>query len=328
MRFLRFAGFAVSASLAAWACGNAGDSLATGVGATNTINAGAFFDRDGSGAFNNPDTVLAGVRINLISPAGARVIQSGLTDANGVVSFHGVEVGRYSIVVDTGAKLGDSLGFTGAAPAEVTIIAQGPPQNIAASYGFPTSTILAVRGLPVGTRVLVRGGVLAGRVTFADSTAYISDLSGAIRLTAATGAISLPGDSVRVIGTIGTRGGQPVIADAQMFGYFLIAPGDPPPVPDSVSTNVAAHAAGGGLDASLVLVSGATIIDTSTVGSDFVVQVNDGTGVLDVVFDLAVNPPATPAAPGATLRASGVLVPATGSIWQLKPRETADVTIN
>ena len=327
MRLLRLAGFAVSSSLAAWACGNAGDSLATGVGATNTINAGAFFDRDGSGAFNNPDTVLAGVRINLVSPAGTRVIQSGLTDASGVVSFHGVEVGRYSIVVDTGAKLGDSLGFTGAAPAEVTIIAQGPPQNIAASYGFPTSTIQAARGLAVGTRVLVRGGVLAGRVTFSDSTAYISDLSAAIRLTAATGAISLPGDSVRVIGTIGTRDGQPVIADAQ-FGYFLIAPGDPPTVPYSVSTNVAAHAAGGGLDASLVLVSGATIIDTSTVGSDFVVQVDDGTGVLDVVFDLAVNPPATPAAPGATLRASGVLVPATGSIWQLKPRETADVTIN
>jgi hypothetical protein len=327
MRLLRFAGFVASAVLAAGSCNNAGEELATGVTGTNTINAGAFFDRDGSGAFNTPDTILAGIRIDLVSPGGTQVISSGLTDVNGVVNFTAVDVGRYTIVVDT-AGLGDSLGFTGAAPAEVTITALGPPQNIAASYGFETSSIQAVRALAVGTRVLVRGGVLAGRVTFVDSTAYIADPSGAIRLTAASGAVSLPGDSVRVIGTIATRGGQPVIDQAQMFGFFLVAPGDPVPVPDSVSTNVAAHASGGALDAALALVAGATIIDTSTVGNDFVVQVNDGTGVLDVVFDLAVNPPATPAAPGATVRAVGVLVPATGSTWQLKPRETADVTIN
>jgi len=46
---------------------------------------------------------------------------------------------------------------------------------------------------------------------------------------------------------------------------------------------------------------------------------------LDVVFDHNLGPPAPL---GGTLSGNGVLVPATGSTWQLKVRADTDVTIN
>jgi hypothetical protein len=49
---------------------------------------------------------------------------------------------------------------------------------------------------------------------------------------------------------------------------------------------------------------------------------------LDVVFDPNLGPPAPPAPLGGTLSGNGVLVPATGSTWQLKVRADTDVTIN
>jgi hypothetical protein len=96
----------------------------------------------------------------------------------------------------------------------------------------------------------------------------------------------------------------------------------------NASTHFAATADGGLLDAALVAVAGATIVDTSTVGNDFIIRVNDGSGPLDVVFDAKIGPPTPPAPLGGTLSGNGVLVPATGSTWQLRVRDNADVTIN
>jgi len=90
-------------------------------------------------------------------------------------------------------------------------------------------------------------------------------------------------------------------------------------------THVAATADGGLLDAALVGVAGATMIDISTVATDVAIRMNDGSGPLDVVFDHNLGPPAPL---GGTLSGNGVLVPATGSTWQLKVRADTDVTIN
>ena len=118
-------------------CDNAGESLSHGVGAINVINAGAFFDRDGNGIYNAPeDTLIAGVKVNLVSPGGTIPVATGVTDAGGLVNFTGVSVGRYTVVVDTTGLGGDSLVATGAKPSEVTITAQGGAQSIVASFGF------------------------------------------------------------------------------------------------------------------------------------------------------------------------------------------------
>ena len=96
----------------------------------------------------------------------------------------------------------------------------------------------------------------------------------------------------------------------------------------NASTHVAATADGGLLDAALVGVAGATTIDISTVGTDVAIRVNDGSGLLEVVFDARIGPPTPPAPLGGTLSGNGILVPVTGSTWQLKVRADPDVTIN
>ena len=96
----------------------------------------------------------------------------------------------------------------------------------------------------------------------------------------------------------------------------------------NASTHVAATANGGPLDAALVGVAGASIIDIPTVGTDIAIRVNDGSGLLDVVFDARIGPPTPPSPPGGTLSGNGILVPVTGSTWQLKVRADAHVTIN
>ena len=96
----------------------------------------------------------------------------------------------------------------------------------------------------------------------------------------------------------------------------------------NASTHVAATADTRLLDAALVGVAAATIIDIPTVGTDIAIRVNDGSGLLDVVFDARIGPLTAPAPLGGTLAGNGILVPATGSTWQLKVRADTDVTIN
>jgi hypothetical protein len=311
--------------LTALSCDNAGESLATKVRGAGTVNAQAYFDRDGSGTPTAGDTTLKDVSVLLVAPGGGAQVASGLTDANGIVIFNGVPVGRYTLVVDT-AGIGDSLIFTGTTPSEVTVTLQTAPPSIFASFGFATSSISAVRGLAAGTRALVRGVILAGRGTYSDTTAYISDSTGSIRLTTTVGALSQPGDSVRVVGTVASRTGQPVLDNAQISAYYLIPPGGVEPTPVAVNSGAAAAASSGQLDAALVSVTGATIIDTLSVGTDFVIQVDDGSGQLDVTVDVAVNLPAAPIVLGNALDAIGILVPSAGGVWQLKPRAAADLT--
>lgn len=96
----------------------------------------------------------------------------------------------------------------------------------------------------------------------------------------------------------------------------------------NASTHVAATADGDLLDAALVGVAGATIIDISTVGTDVAIRVNDRCGLLDMVFDARIGPPTPPAPQGGTLSGNGILMPVAGSTWQLKVRADTDVTIN
>jgi hypothetical protein len=96
----------------------------------------------------------------------------------------------------------------------------------------------------------------------------------------------------------------------------------------NASTHVAATTDSGLLDTALVGVAGATTIDISTAGTDVAIRENDGSGPLDVVFDPNLGRPAPPAPLGGTLSGNGILVPVTGSTWQLKVRADADVTIH
>jgi hypothetical protein len=93
-------------------------------------------------------------------------------------------------------------------------------------------------------------------------------------------------------------------------------------------TTAQARLAGGKLNAALVRVHDATVVDASSLtGGDVLLTVNDGSGDLQVLVDANANIGTTlPVSPGAELDVIGVLVPVAGE-WRLKPRRTGDVVV-
>lgn len=328
LRSLARPGLLLAALLAAaGGCGNAGDEFGINLPAAPGIAAQLFVDRDFNGVFTQPDTVLAGVRVFLLVAGGqGDTVQVDTTDANGQVAYVNVAPGPYAVSVDSAAALGDSL-FTFLTPASVQVVLNGQVPVIAIRLGFPTDDIPGVRASAVGRRVVTSGIVLSGPQFFSDTTAHLRDLGGAIRLTDATvliGNFVTPGDSVRVLGTVAVRNGQPVLEAAEIV---LLIPGINATIVDTITTAEAAAARAGVLDADLVRIEAAGVTDSASVGGDYTVTVDDGSGPVTVVIDsvLALNP--TAVVPGDSLRVNGVLVPTGTGGWVLKPRITSDLTV-
>ena len=99
------------------------------------------------------------------------------------------------------------------------------------------------------------------------------------------------------------------------------------PPPTEITTDVAATADGGLLDAALVKVFDATIGATATVAGDFILTVDDGTGTLEVVLDQSLPFSLVPFTVGADVDVTGVLVPTGSGTWQLKPTSPGDILI-
>jgi len=320
------AGVLGAATALAVACGNAGDGLGIKLPTGPNVVAQVFYDRNFDNGPSPGDTAFAGIKIYLLVGGTRDTVDSATTDAAGAVSFASPPVGPYTIAVDSAVALGDSM-IMSLTPATVTVAANGPTALIVGRLGYPVLSIGAARGSAVGRRVVIRGEVLAGRQTFRDTTAYVRDISGAIRLTAATvvvGGFTNPGDSVRVLGTVGVRGGQPVLDAARMA---LIQPSAAFPSYDTLTTSLADNALGGTKDADLAFVGGTAIIDTLTVGADFRVTIDDGSGPLEVLFDSLLQVNTALYIPGDSVRATGILVPTGGGRWQLRPRQKQEATV-
>lgn len=198
-----------------------------------------------------------------------------------------------------------------------------PRRNADLEVEAPVISIADARATTVGEVVFIDGVALTARTTFADSTLHVADATGAIRATRVRQAVIFPGDSVRLVGRVAVRDGQPVIDDVVPF--TLAFSRVPPPV--EITTLVADEADGGVLDAQLVKVIDATIGTTSTVGGDFVMTVDDGSGLLEVVLDKDITFNLTTLVVGTIVDVTGVLVPTGVGTWQLKPRGSGDIFI-
>lgn len=312
---------------AAGGCGNAGDEFGINLPPAPGIAAQLFVDRDFNEVFSQRDTILAGVRVFLLVAGGqGDTIAVDTTDVNGQVAYINLAPGPYTLSVDSVGSLGDSL-FTFLTPASVQVVLSGPVPLFAIRLGFPTDDVPGVRGSAVGRRVVTSGIVLSGPQFFSDTSAFLRDDGGAIRLTSATvliGNFVTPGDSVRVLGTVAVRNGQPVLDAAEIV---LLIPGINAAIVDTITTAAAATAQGGALDADLVRIQAAGVTDSASVGGDYTITVDDGSGPVIVVVDsvLALNP--TAVVPGDSLRVNGVLVPTGTGSWVLKPRITSDLTV-
>jgi hypothetical protein len=154
---------------------------------------------------------------------------------------------------------------------------------------------------------------------------HVQDTSVAIRTTRVRATAAQQGDSVRVRGTTGARAGQRTLDD---ITTFVLRPSFLPPA-TTVTSLQAASASSGLLDAQQLQVLLATVTDTATVGNDFRLTVNDGSGALEVLLHGTAVPPVPPGlyVPGNRFDIVGLAIPKTSTpgVWQLVPRSPADL---
>jgi hypothetical protein len=309
--------------LAAAACSNAGEGRLLSIASKGVVKGLVYFDLDGNLAPSAGDDSLKGVRVSLLSLSSGDTAASGLTAVSGQFLLSNVAVGTYRVAVDT-TLLADTAVIAKLDSAQVTVL-PGDTTAFTVAASYPHISVRAARTtVPQGRRVFVEGIVLNARGTFRDTTMHVQDTSAAIRTTRVRVTTAQPGDSVRIRGTTSLRDGQRTLDDITTIvlrGSFL------PPF-TTVTTLQAASASGGALDAQQLQVLSATVTDTATVGGDFRLIVNDGSGALEVLLDATAVPPTPPGlyVPGNKFDIVGLAVPTSvATVWRLKPRTAADL---
>jgi hypothetical protein len=315
---------ALTGSLAA-ACGNAGSDLGLAITGTGVVAVGVFLDSDGSHTFTPLDARFPSARVALLIKGTGDTLRTAQTNAQGIALFQNVPLGQYSVAV-VQASIGDSIQVQEVTPASLQVETDDS-LGVDVRLGFPEVSIREARALPAGRRVFLRGTILSGVQSFRDTTSHVSDSSGQIRLTRVSlrGGLTgnTPGDSVSVLGVTSSRAGQPSLDNAIIAKFG----NRPAPIPLAVGTGTAASANGGLLDAALVQITGAIILDTTTVAPDFQVRATDGSGTLIILLDGNINFNRSGFRPGRAMNVRGVLVPNGSGGWSLKPRDTADVLL-
>ncbi len=320
--------FSIVLTLALIACAGCvdfGANRTVGINSTGTVVGLAFLDRNANGVFETAiDAVVPGVAIRVI-PAGAlnptvRVV----TAPNGVFGAPDLPVGDYRLVVDP-TTVPDSIRLIEVTTPTVRVAA-GDSVGVLVVLSYPIAKVRDARTLPLGKRIFIEGVTLNAWSTYGDSTLHVSDSTGVIRATRVAPSNVTSGQRVRVLGTTDVRDGLPTLTDATVFQLASATP----PSPIILSTANAARASNGTLDAALVQISTATILGgIGTPSGDFLVTINDGSGLLEVLIDRSTGITLTQLIPGALLNVTGLLVPS-GRVneWQLKPRSNADMAVS
>lgn len=299
-----------------------GDGPVTIDDRTGVVRGTAYVDLNADGSYAAATDALAqGVTAALLLDATGDTIASTTTAADGTFRMAAVPIGRYRLVAGRGA-LGDTIDVQ---PIDnpVFSLAQNDTVSREVRLGYPLVTTAALRLLTAGRRVIVEGVALNSWSSFGDSTVNVSDATGSLRAVRVAQSSVQAGDSVRMLGTVAARDGQPVLTSGSAV---VILAGAGLSAPDSISTAQAAAAGDGTLDAALVKVAGPIVAAQTLSNGDIVIGVNDGSGLLEVVLDDAIPFSSGQFQPGALLQAVGLLVPQQGGAWQLKPRSTTDAT--
>lgn len=192
---------------------------------------------------------------------------------------------------------------------------------------FPSATIAEARVTAQGRTVSVSGIATTGLLTFDDTSVHLRDQTGSIRLFYANPTTQIfQGDSIRVIGSIALRDGQPVMI-ATSVAVLLSNIGTP--LPDSVSTIAAAAVTNPARDAGQVLVHGRITNAQTTTSGEVQLSLDDGSGALPILLDRDAGfSGGNTYQIGDYARVTGVLIPyAGGNLWQLKPRSPAELRL-
>ncbi len=316
---------AAAAALALLGCTNGGENRVTGLAGTGTVDGFVMVDANGSRVLDAGDDSMPGRKVRLVLNQGSDTGLVQTTQSNGLFRFTNVPVGVYSLKVDT-SGFADTIQIVKVDSQSFTV-AVAESVRVNALVGLPLLTVRQARLATTGRRAFVTGVALSSATAFADTTASIADTSGSICVARARGAFAA-GDSVRLLGTVGTRAGEPTLDDPSVFA---LGQGTVPNA-TGLSTAAAAAAGGGTRDAQLVSVSAATVSDTSRTPTSYLLTVSDGSGPLVVQLDQTADPAFQTASlpgpyiPGNEFDVVGVLAPTGAGAWRLRPRSAADLT--
>jgi len=308
--------------VAAQGCGNAGSDKVLSIAATGQIQGGVYFDENGSGQPDGTDPGLPGIGLRIVALGTGDTVARPVTDATGAFATSALPVGRYAVSVPP-AVLGDTVRVVQLTDSVVSL-APNAVGVVTIGIGYPKLTIAEARAQPVGTKLFVEGVALTPLGVFGDTTTHVADASAAIRVLRVQPVTQITGDSVRLLGTVATRDGQPVLEDVRVS---ILAFSRPLPPIETLTTAQAASADGGRLDAALAKVSNVAISDTVTTADGFVVTADDGSGALEILLDADIAFVTAGLDPGVAIDATGVLVPDGSGAWVLKPRSQLDLTI-
>jgi hypothetical protein len=313
---------ALAATVMGIACQNSGEGRVLGIDATGVVLGAVFFDRNGNRVADGGDTIISNFSVRLVAMGTHDTASRVSSGSGGAFVMPGVPIGTYSVVVDS-ALSGDSIRVT---RIDTTVVTLGPNDTLSVriAVGFPQVTIPEFRALAPGKKAFVVGVALNPRGVFGDTTFNLADPNNAIRLTNVRTAIVGTGDSMRVFGARTTRDGQPVLDRGTVFPLATDAV-----VPlHQVNSATAANAQGGTLDAALVRILNARIMDTASLGDARQIHVNDNSGLLEVHLDTLVGFRGSALAGdtvGARFDLVGLLIPVGPGVWRLRPRATSDL---
>jgi uncharacterized repeat protein (TIGR01451 family) len=314
----------LAAAAVALACSGADDVTRVDIDATGAVAGLLFLDVGGDGEIGPGDTPTPGLQV-LLGPGGSGTLRQATTDSLGSFLFENVPVGTYTLSVSA-ASLGDTLEV--GAGTSVTVV-QGETATAEVGLTFPILEVEQIAGFPVGRRVVTSGIALNSRLSFGDGRVHIRGATDALRAVGVARLTLSPGDSVRLIGRTAVDGGRAVLEDVSasvLAGLVTI------PSPVEVTTATAATAQGGALDAELVRIEDARVLDTLTVGGDVIATVDDGSGPVEVLLQAFQPYPPGLLRPDPVFRVAsltGLLVPFEGTggpAWRLVPRGLTDIS--
>lgn len=293
-----------------------------GIDATGNVSGVVRLDATGNGNVDASDPGVAGVRVHLRLAGTEHRVTSGPSDSDGVLSLPDLPVGTYVLEIDD-ATVGDSVEVVDVSGGDL-VVGAGQTLEVSILLGYPHMTIAEARNAPFGQRVFVEGVILNARTNFGDNTIHLQDSTMAVRMTRPGAVNVVPGDSVRVLGTRLSLDGQAIL---DQLTIVQLGPGAVP-VPLITNAHVAAEADEGRLDAALVRVMEAVIIERATTPAGFRLTVFDGVGIVSVRLDALAAFPIADYQEGAVIDVRGLLVP--GEVvgeWEVRPRGVADVIL-
>ncbi|HEU0012459.1 MAG TPA: SdrD B-like domain-containing protein, partial [Longimicrobium sp.] len=298
-----------------------------------TLSGVLFRDDNGNGVFDAAtDLPAPGITVQLFAGATASgtPVATTTTSAAGAYSFPTLRPGTYTLrfVAPPGITI------VGGADQQVTVGANTPVTSNVRFTGNLTIPIVQAKTRALGSSVTVEGIVTTTLGEFTSTgtppagNLYVQDATAGIQVFGIPVSEGLvPGDSIRVTGTLGTFSGEVQITTPGLTVTKLGT--GTPKTPRVVSgTELASR----GLEGSLVRLNGLTVLgvgaqSTPTSSFNVTVQAPDGT-VFTVRVEGRTNVERPVFLVGQTYNISGIAAAFTaGGVTseQLKPRSTADV---